>query len=144
VTIAITATNLVGRSANGSLVLNSLKPPTRLRAVPSLRTATVWLGWFLAIAYVAIGIAGVIWPGHWDEASATDQILWGVFLISGTVLLVAGLRLLDRAPGRAAVLLSVGAVVGALPIFWTLLPLVLALVLIVLSIRYARRDAPAA
>ena len=112
--------------------------------MPSLRTTTMWLGWFLATAYVVVGVAGVIWPGHWDEANALDQILWGVFLISGGVLLIAGLRLLDASPGRAAGLLSVGALVGALPIFWTLLPLVLAVVLIVLSVRNARRAAPAA
>jgi hypothetical protein len=36
---------------------------------------------------------------------------------------------------------STGAVLGALPIFWALLPLVLAVALIVLSVLYARRAA---
>jgi hypothetical protein len=40
-----------------------------------------------------------------------------------------------------ATLISVGAILGALPIFWALLPLLLALALIVLTVVYARRAA---
>jgi hypothetical protein len=96
---------------------------------------------FTAIAYLFVGVAGAIWPGHWDEAAASDQILWAVFLIVGGLLVLAGLRLLHDAPGRGAALVSLGAVLGALPIFWALLPILLALTLIVLSVLYARRAA---
>jgi hypothetical protein len=34
---------------------------------------------------------------------------------------------------------SLGAIVGALPIFWAILPLLLALALVVLSVVYARK-----
>ena len=54
-------------------------------------------------------------------------------------MVLAGLRMLRRAPVRGATLVSLGAVVGALPIFWALLPLLLAVALIVLSVLYARR-----
>ena len=106
-----------------------------------LEKALLGLGMFTAIAYLFVGVAGAIWPGHWDEAAASDQILWAVFLIVGGLLVLAGLRLLHDAPGRGAALVSLGAVLGALPIFWALLPILLALTLIVLSVLYARRAA---
>jgi len=104
-----------------------------------LEKVLLGLGMFTGIAYLIVGVGGAIWPGHWDEAAASDQILWAVFLIVGGLLLLAGLRLLRHAPGRGATLVSIGAVLGALPIFWALLPLLLAIALVVLSVLYARR-----
>jgi hypothetical protein len=95
-------------------------------------------------AYLIVGVAGAIWPGHWDDAAASDQIVWAVLLIAGGLLVLAGLRLLQRAPARGGMLVSIGAVVGALPIFWALVPLLLAVALIVLSVVYARRAPRAA
>ena len=91
------------------------------------------------VTYLVVGVAGGIWPGHWDDSGAADQILWFVFGIAGGVLVLAGLRQIDRSPKLAATLLSVGGIVGALPIFWTIVPLLLGLALIVLSVIYARR-----
>ena len=104
-----------------------------------MEKALLGLGMFTGIAYLIVGVAGAIWPGHWDEAAASDQILWAVFLTVGGLLVLAGLRLLHHAPGRGATLVSIGAVLGALPIFWALLPLLLAIALLVLSVLYARR-----
>jgi hypothetical protein len=97
------------------------------------------LGTFTGVAYLIVGVVGAIWPGHWDEAAASDQVVWAVLLIAGGLLVLAGLRLLHRAPARGGTLVSIGAVVGALPIFWALLPLLLAVALIVLSVVFARR-----
>jgi hypothetical protein len=108
-----------------------------------LEMALLGLGMFTGIAYLVVGVAGAIWPGHWDEAAASDQILWAVFLIAGGLLVLAGLRVLHGTPGRGAMLVSIGAVLGALPIFWALLPLLLASALLVLSVLYARREARA-
>ena len=105
----------------------------------SLPKALFGLGLFTGVAYIVVGIAGGIWPGHWDDTGATDQILWVLFGVGGGLILLAGLRLLMRSPIAGATLVSVGAIVGALPIFWTLIPLILALVLIVLSVMYVRR-----
>ena len=104
-----------------------------------LEKALRGLGMFTGVAYLIVGVAGAIWPGHWDDAPASDQIVWAVLLIAGGVVVLAGLRMLRRAPVRGATLVSLGAVVGALPIFWALLPLLLAVALIVLSVLYARR-----
>ena len=99
------------------------------------------LGMFTAVAYLIVGVAGAIWPGHWDDAAASDQLVWAVLLIAGGLVVLAGLRMLSRAPTRGATLVSLGAVVGALPIFWALLPLLLAVALVVLSALHARRAA---
>jgi hypothetical protein len=105
----------------------------------TLERVLLGLGAFTGIAYLIIGVAGAIWPGHWDEAAATDQILWAVFLCAGGLMVLAGLGLLRRSPAGSATLVSIGAILGALPIFWALLPLLLAIALIVLSVLYARR-----
>ena len=65
-----------------------------------LETALLGLGMFTGIVYLIVGVAGAIWPGHWDEAAASDQIAWAVFLIAGGLLVLAGLRVLHAAPGR--------------------------------------------
>ncbi len=106
-----------------------------------LGKALFWLGLFVGVAYVIVGIAGGIWPGHWDDAPASDQIAWVVLGVGGGILVLGGLRLLPRSPTAGATLISLGAILGALPIFWALLPLLLALALIVLSVLYARRAA---
>jgi uncharacterized membrane protein len=69
----------------------------------------------------------------------SDQILWAVFLCVGGIMVLAGLRMLRRSPAGGAALISIGAILGALPVFWALVPLFLAVVLIVLSVLYARR-----
>ena len=76
------------------------------------------LGMFTGVAYLIVGVAGAIWPGHWDDAAASDQIVWAVLLIAGGLPVLAGIRMLRRAPARGASLVSVGAVIGALPIFY--------------------------
>ena len=104
-----------------------------------LERALLVLGAFTGFAYLVVGVAGAIWPGHWDDASATDQILWAVLLCAGGLVVLAGLRLLRRSPAGGATLVSIGAIVGALPIFWALVPLLLAIALVVLSVLSARR-----
>ncbi len=97
------------------------------------------LGYFAAAAYLIIGIVGGLWPSHWEGSNATDQVLWFVFLCGGAGLLFAGLRLLSRSPWGGAALVSLGAVLGALSIFWTFIVFIVAMALVVLSVRYARQ-----
>jgi hypothetical protein len=105
----------------------------------------VVLGTFVAAAYVLIGLVGGLMSSHWEEASGwSDRIIWVALLVGGGIVLFLGLRISRRSPWLGALLISVGAVAGALPIFWTLIALVLAVVLVVLSIIYARRAAGAA
>jgi hypothetical protein len=99
----------------------------------------VVLGTFTGFAYLVIGVVGGLWSSHWEDASASDQIIWISFLLGGGVLLLAGLRISIRSPWPAAALISVVAVFVALPIFWTVLALLVAITLVVLSILHARR-----
>jgi hypothetical protein len=105
----------------------------------TLEKGLVVLGFFTAMAYLLVGIIGGLSLSHWDEASAGDQILWAVFLVGGAILIVGGLRISRRSPWGGAALISVGALAGALPIFWTLIAVVLAIALVLLSFLYARR-----
>ena len=107
----------------------------------SVEKLLVVLGTFVAAAYVIIGIIGGLLASHWEEASTSDRVIWTVLLVGGGALLFLGLRTSRRSPWLGAALISIGAVVGALPIFWTLVALVLAATLVVLSIVYARRAA---
>ena len=104
-----------------------------------LTKALFGLGAVAGVAFIVVGIAGGIWPGHWDDAPASDQIIWVVLGVGGGVAVLGGLRLLRRSPWGGAALVSLGAVAGALPVFWALLPLLVAIALVVLSVLYARR-----
>jgi hypothetical protein len=103
-----------------------------------LEKLLVVLGTFTAVAYLLIGVIGGLWASHWDDASASDQILWIAFLVGGALLLLAGLRISRRSRWTAAALISLGAVLGAIAIFWTVVSLVFAVTLVVLSILHAR------
>ena len=105
----------------------------------TLEKALVVLGFFVAAAYFLVGTIGALSLSHWDEASASDQIIWVVFLVGGAILIFAGLRISRRSPWGGFALISAGALVGALPIFWTLIAVVFAIALVVLSFLYARR-----
>jgi hypothetical protein len=104
----------------------------------------VVLGAFTAVAYVVIGIIGGLLSSHWDEASTSDRVIFSGLLIVGGIVLFLGLRMSRRSPWLGALLISAGAVAGALPIFWTLIAIVVAATLVVLSVVYARRAAGAA
>jgi hypothetical protein len=102
------------------------------------------LCYFAAAAYLVVGIVGGLWASHWDNASASDQALWIILMVGGAILLVAGLRLFPRSNWGGALLVSVGAFFGALPIFWTGVALVLAVVIVLLAVRHARGPSRAA
>jgi hypothetical protein len=105
----------------------------------SVRTALFVLGYITAAAYVVGGALGAWWPGHWDDAPASDQVIWGVLLVGGGILVLIGVRLIERSPRWGAILVSVGAVAGALVLFWTLVVPLAAGALAVLSVVYGRR-----
>jgi hypothetical protein len=99
----------------------------------------VVLGTVVAVAYLLAGIVAGLWPSFWDDTGTDDQIFWIVFLVGGGLLLLAGLRISARSPWPAAALISLGALAGGVPIFWTVIGPIAALTLVVLSIVYARR-----
>jgi hypothetical protein len=94
-------------------------------------------------AYLLAGIFGAFWASHWTEASASDQAVWVLFLSGGGALLLAGLRVFRHSPWLGATLVSLGALAGALALFWTLAVPVVAIALVALSVVNARRVAAA-
>ena len=110
----------------------------------TVEKALVVLGTVVAVAYLLAGVIVGLWPSVWDDTGTGDQIFWIVFLTGGGLLLLAGLRISMRSPWPAAVLISLGAVVGAIPTFWTVIAPIAAITLVVLSVVYARRTAGAA
>jgi hypothetical protein len=101
--------------------------------------ALVVLGTTLAIVYLLAGIAVGAWPSHWDDSSTVDRVLWLGFLVGGGTALFVGLRSFERSPWLGASLVSMGALAGALAIFWTIAVPVAAIALVVLSVMAARR-----
>jgi hypothetical protein len=78
-----------------------------------------------------------------DFDSTRDVVLWTALLLVGAALLFAGQ--LVAPPGTlSALLVSLGAVLGGLPLFWTLVIPVAVAVVVACSIALARRGpAPA-
>ena len=102
------------------------------------------LGYFAVAAYLIVGIVGGLSPSGWGGIDRSARVFWIVFLVGGALVLLAGLRLMPRSRWGGAALISVGGFFGALPIFWTGVGLVLGVVLVLLSVRYARGPSRAA
>ena len=73
-----------------------------------------------------------------DFDSSRDRLIFGSLVVGGGVLVGLGL-LAFRQPWVSAGLVSIGAVAGALGIFWTILMPLLAIALVVMSVLRAPR-----
>lgn len=104
-----------------------------------LASATRFLVLALSVLYLVGAIGGVVFL---DFDSARDVVLWIAFLVVGAALMLAGQLALPRG-GRSAALVSIGAAMGGLPLFWTLLVPVAVAAVIACSVALARRAAPA-
>jgi hypothetical protein len=102
-----------------------------------LPAATRFLVIALSLLYATAAVAAPILT---DFGSTRDVVVWIALLLAGAALLLAGQLLTP--PGRlSALLVSTGAVLGVLPLFWTLLVPVAVAAVIACSIALARRDA---
>ena len=102
-----------------------------------LPSATRFLVIALSLLYVLAAVAG---PFLIDFDSTRDVVLWIGLLLGGAALLLAG-QLLTPPGALSALVVSIGAVLGGLPLFWTLLVPVAAAAVVACSIAVARRDA---
>jgi hypothetical protein len=104
-----------------------------------LVSATRFLVFALSVLYVVAALAGVV---AFDFDTTRDLALWLAFLLVGAALLLIGQLALP--PGsRSALLVSLGAVLGGLPLFWTLVVPIAVAAVIACSVALARRAAPA-
>ena len=105
-----------------------------------LASATRFLVIALGLLYALAAVGGLALV---EFEHTRDIVLWTAFLAVGAALLLAGQLLLRPGP-VSAVFISVGAVVGGLPLFWTLLVPIAAAAVVACSIALARRGpAPA-
>lgn len=104
-----------------------------MRAFKSLRI----IGWLTAALLVVIGIA----EATYANGTRAHQTLFFVALTLFAALIVAGIRLLPQRPWLGASLASLGAVLGGISLFWTVVALLLAIAIVTLSIVSARRVA---
>lgn len=99
---------------------------------------------FLVLALSALyALAALVGPFVVNLDAASDIAIAIAFLIGGAALMIAGQLLVP--PGtRSAALISSGAVLGGLPLFWTFLVPIAAATVIACSIKLARQpSAPA-
>jgi hypothetical protein len=104
-----------------------------------LTRATRFLVLALSVLYLLAAVGGLVII---DFDSTRDVVLWIVFLVAGAVLLLVGQLMLPPG-GRSALLMSIGAALGGLPLFWTLIVPIAVAAVIACSIALARRTAPA-
>jgi hypothetical protein len=105
-----------------------------------LASTTRYLVLALSVLYVVAALGGFAFL---DFGTTRDVVLWASFLLVGAGLMLLGQLALPRG-ARSAILVSLGAAIGGLPLFWTLLVPVAVAAVIACSIALARRAAPAA
>lgn len=101
--------------------------------------AILILGGLLGLTYFLGGVLGGLLFDWDDDGGDNDRVFWVVVLISAAVLLLAGLLVANRSRWAAAALVSIGALAGAVVIFWSIVIPLAAIALVVLSILWARQ-----
>lgn len=107
----------------------------------AIATAAYALALVLAIGYAAAGIIG--WIADVTDGDGSDLFFWLLFLLGGAALILIGLFGVPRWSWASVVLVGVGALAGSLPLVWSIVAPVLALLLIALAVILARRPAAA-
>ena len=104
-----------------------------------LASATRFLVLALSVLYALAAVAGA---ALLDFDSMRDTLLWFGLLAVGAGLMLVG-QLVVPAGWLSALLVSVGAAAGGLPLFWTLLVPVAVAAVVACSFAVARRQASA-
>jgi hypothetical protein len=107
------------------------------------RAVQIWKITSLVLAgiYVVAALVGIM--AEFDRTR--DTVLWVLFLGGGALLILLGHRVSHSSAVQAALLVSLGAAAGALPLFWSILVPLACAVVIALSVGIARQagSAPA-
>jgi hypothetical protein len=104
-----------------------------------LASATKFLVLALSVLYVVAALGGL---AVFDFDATSNVVVWLGFLLVGAALMLLGQLVVP--PGTpSAVLVSLGAALGGLQLYWTLLVPIAVAAVIACSIALARRAAPA-
>ena len=93
------------------------------------------ISWVTASLYVVVGVLELILA----DDSLLHRVVFACVLTLFAALVLAGVMLLDVQPWLGVGLASVGALAGAVSLFWTVAAPLLAIAIVVLSILVARR-----
>ena len=93
-------------------------------------------GWLLAMLFAGIGVIEFL-----DDSG---QAFFALVVVVLAAAVVGGIALIPRRPWPGAVLASLGAVIGAFMLFWSLVAIPLAIAVVVLAVVAARRESAAA
>jgi hypothetical protein len=104
-----------------------------------LASATRFLVLALAALYVVAALGGL---AVFDFDATSNLVVWLTFLLVGAGLMLLGQLAMPRGV-PAAVLVSLGAALGGLQLYWTLLVPVAVAAVVACSVRLARRAKPA-
>lgn len=108
--------------------LSRLTPAVRSRGLRVVASVA-------ALLYVVVGLVELIFA----DGSLGHRVTFAVVLGLFAVLVLVGVRLIDRRPWIGAAMASVGAIAGGLALFWTVAALLLAMAIVTLSVLAARR-----
>jgi hypothetical protein len=103
-----------------------------------LAGATRFLVFSLSALYLFAAVTGVVFL---DFDRTRDLVFWVAFLCAGAALMVVGQLIRGFAAWPSAVLISVGAAGGGLPLFWTIIVPVAVAAVVACNIALARRPA---
>jgi len=102
----------------------------------------MWVGVVLGVGYLVAGIGG--WIADATDGDGSDLVVWLLLLVGGGILVLASLYARTLPPAAGLALGVVGALAGALAIFWSIVGPLLALAFCVLLVRRFRRGGPVA
>ncbi len=105
----------------------------------SLASATRFLVLAMSALYILGAFAGLF---IFDFDRTADVVLWLALILGGAALMLFGQLALPRGR-RSAAMVSIGSVIGGLPLFWTLVVPVAVAAVVACSIALARRSATA-
>lgn len=106
-----------------------------------LPKVTFGLAAFVAAALLGFGVGIQLFE---DFDSGADRLIFGLLGLGGGTLVVLGLLAFRTRPRLSALLITAGAALGAMGLFWTLVLPLLAIVLAVLMVMVARRSSAVA
>ena len=104
-----------------------------------VRKTVLGLGVLLGAGYIAAGLIG--WIANAAEGSALA--FWLLLLLGGGTLVLFGVFGLGARSTAAIIVAAIGAIAGALALWWSVIVPILALAFIALMVVRARRSAPA-
>ena len=105
----------------------------------SLAGATRFLVLALVALYVVAGLTGLFLI-----ESASERVPWLIFLVGGAVAMLLGTFVVRSPAWLSAALVALGASVGGLPLYWTIVVPIASVVVMASAIALARqRSAPA-